>query len=250
MEPFKQTADLSVENILKQAWELCKKHLPIFILVFLIGQMAGGLFSYAYYTPYFGSMISNGGYIEEDVWIESLVMNGSILIWAVVWIVAYAATLLLSFYLNLVTYRMLHAAIEEKPVDLVAELKRGFHNYWFFFATCFVYGIITCVGTLFCIIPGIYLGTRLMFVPMLAANHPELGFSEIFSRSWQMSKGHFGEMLLLGIVAFLIIIAGMLCCCVGVLVAYPFIYMMLACMYKQLLPAGTNGEEETTVSTL
>ena len=98
-----------------------------------------------------------------------------------------------------------------------------------------------------CILPGIYLAIRLMFTPMIAANHPEVAFSDAFSRSWQMTKGHFWILLWLGIVVIGINIVGLICCCVGLIVTSILSYMMYACVYKLLTPVDNSVSEETAL---
>ena len=85
-----------------------------------------------------------------------------------------------------------------------------------FFASMLT-SILVSIATILCILPGIFVLVRLMFVNVALIDDPELPFFDAYSKSWEMTKGHFWELLLLGVVTVLINIIGLLCCCVGVL---------------------------------
>jgi len=131
---------------------------------------------------------------------------------------------------------MLHAAVYNERVDMTAEFKNARHTFLFYLGTWIVYLVIVTIGSFLCILPGIFLAVRFMFAPMIAINHPELTFSEAFTRSWQMTKGHFWKLLGLGILAVLINILGIICCCVGYLLTIVITYMMYGYAYKLLYP--------------
>lgn len=73
-----------------------------------------------------------------------------------------------------------------------------------------------------------------MFAPMIAINHPELTFSEAFTRSWQMTKGQFWQLIGLYLLIILINILGLICCCVGYLLTMVITLMMYGYAYKLL----------------
>lgn len=179
--------------------------------------------------------------------IELLIENGEIWNW-VGWImVAAVISFFVGYYLSIITYRMLNTAIKGEKIDLTAQFKNAFRGYWFFVGAYIVYSLIIAMGMICCILPGIYLGIRLMFTPMIAANHPELAFSDAFTRSWQMTKGHFWILLWMGIVVIGINIVGLVCCCVGLIVTSILSYMMYACVYKVLTPVDNSASEETAL---
>ena len=135
------------------------------------------------------------------------------------------------------TYRILNDAIEGKKVDLTAQLKESFSYFFFFAGAYIVFSFSMALGMVCCILPGIYLGIRWMFVPFIAANNRDISFSEVFGRSWQMTKGHFWELLLLGIVVIGINLVGFACCCVGLFVTCIISTMLYGLAYKALLPS-------------
>ena len=132
--------------------------------------------------------------------------------------------------------RMLHAAVYNERVDMTAEFKNARHTYLYYLGVNIVYSLIVTIGCLFCVLPGIFLAVRLMFAPMIAINHPELTFSEAFTRSWQMTKGHFWKLIGLYLLVILLNILGIICCCVGYLLTIVITYMMYGYAYKLLYP--------------
>ena len=204
-----QSVRIEVGTLINQGWELTKKHFPAFLLVMILGCMVSSLYEVAYYGPYLGTVLNYGPDVTEEQMIELLIENGEIWNW-VGWIIVAAV---ISFFVG----------------------------------AYLVYSIIIVMGMICCILPGIYLAIRLMFTPMIAANHPEVAFSDAFSRSWQMTKGHFWILLWLGIVVIGINIVGLICCCVGLIVTSILSYMMYACVYKLLTPVDNSVSEETAL---
>ena len=242
-----QSVRIEVGTLINQGWELTKKHFPAFLLVMILGCMVSSLYEVACYGPYLGTVLNYGPDVTEEQMIELLIENGEIWNW-VGWImVAAVISFFVGYYLSIITYRMLNTAIKGEKIDLTAEFKNAFRGYWFFLGAYLVYSIIIVMGMICCILPGIYLAIRLMFTPMIAANHPEVAFSDAFSRSWQMTKGHFWILLWLGIVVIGINIIGLICCCVGLIVTSILSYMMYACVYKVLTPVDNSATEETAL---
>lgn len=87
-----------------------------------------------------------------------------------------------------------------------------------FFAS-WLTSVMVLIGLCLCILPGIYVGVRLLFVSISLIDDPELPFFDAFKKSWDMTKGYFWSLFLLGIMVVLIVFAGVCCCCVGVLVS-------------------------------
>ena len=228
----KTSNTLDIGNLINQAWELTKKHFPMFLLLLILGQAIGSLPSYGYYSENIMAIINDGVPMTEEEWLQHYVSTSGLGSIVFLYIVAAFG----GFYVTLVTYRILKDAIEGKKVDLTAQLKESF-NYFFFFAGAYVvYSFSMALGMICFLLPGIYLGIRWMFVPFIAANHREIPFSEVFHRSWQMTKGHFWKLVLLGIVVVGINLVGFACCCVGLFVTCIISTMMYGLAYKALLP--------------
>ena len=77
-------------------------------------------------------------------------------------------------------------------------------------------GIICACGFVLCIIPGLYLMARLEWASYYLMENNEASIGEALSASWNMSGDNVFELILLGIIAFFITIAGIILCCIGV----------------------------------
>ena len=234
----KTTKKLDIGNLINQAWELTKKHFPMFLLLLILGQAIGSLPSYSYYSENIMAIINDGVPMTEEEWIQHYISTSGILSIILLYVVAVFG----GFYVTLVTYRILFDAIENKKLDLTAQLKESFKYFFFFAGVHFVYSLSMALGLLCCILPGIYLGIRWIFAPFIAANYQDIPFSEAFSRSWQMTKGHFWELFLLGIVVIGINIVGLACCCIGVLGTAVISNMMYGLAYKTLSQEKNHEE--------
>ena len=241
----KTTKKMDIGNLINQAWELTKKHFPIFLLLLILGQAIGSLPSYGYYSENMMAIINGDVPMTEDEWIEHYVSSSGNFSGIFSFVFLYLVAALGGFYVSLVTYRILNDAIEGKKVDLTAQLKESFSYFFFFAGAYIVFSFSMALGMVCCILPGIYLGIRWIFVPFIAANNRDISFSEVFGRSWQMTKGHFWELLLLGIVVIGINLVGFACCCVGLFVTCIISTMLYGLAYKALLPSSDESSPIT-----
>lgn len=108
-------------------------------------------------------------------------------------------------------------------------------SYAKFFVVELLTGLIVGVGILCCILPGIYLLTRLSMASLVVVDDPSCGCIEAIKRSWNMTKGH--ELLLLGMLITLVIlnIVGLFFCIVGIFVTMTITYFAMVHIYRQLL---------------
>ena len=94
------------------------------------------------------------------------------------------------------------------------------------------------------IVPGIYFACRLAFVPYLVIDE-KMEAMEALKASWAMTKGHGWTVFFMGLLAFFIVIAGLLVLIFGVLISAMWISAAFAILYhsvylKQGIPE-TNG---------
>lgn len=237
--------ELSVDKVISTSWALTKKHFPVFLALSFLSGMLGNLPNIIYYSEYY-RRITSSGYMTEDEWIAMTAAEDPM--WAfrmLGWMVIGGIVCwFLATFISLVTYRLLGDAVDGHKVDLTARLKGGLRGYWLYFFTILLYGVVVGFATIFCILPGIFVGVRLMFVPMIAARHPEQSFGNALSRSWEMTKGNFWNLIVLFIVVCLINVLGLLCCCVGIYVTSIISYFAYAVAYKVLSSEEEVKEEE------
>lgn len=250
METYNQQSQFSIGIVLDQAWVLTKKHFPVFLLLTILAYIISGILQYAYYGPYIELVMENGTAVTEEEWMSMMLADGEAWGWVAKISLIGIFVFLTNNYLVVVGGRMLHAAVYDERVDMTAEFKNARHTFLFYLGVYIVYLLIVTAGCVCCILPGIFLAVRFMFAPMIAINHPELTFSEAFTRSWQMTKGHFWQLIGLYLLVILINILGLICCCVGYLLTMVITLMMYGYAYRLLYPVEVNIpiEEPTEIA--
>ena len=225
---------ISIESIVSRAWDLAVKHWPVFVLISIVTSLFGSC------GVNYDSTVLTGIGQNPDPQVVAEMLRDAITVtpWVIVGV-------LLSLYLGFITYRMLRNAVElGKPYEVLTDvLKVDLTQFAIFFAVDVCMGIVVGLGTVLCIIPGIFLGVRLVFAPIIAATE-DVTFAQAFSRSWDMTKGHFWSLFLLGLTAIGIAIVGLLCCCVGVIFADVIINFMLMVAYLDLKQDDSYGAGE------
>ncbi len=222
-----------IGDIVSRAWDLAVKHWPIFLLLSIVTGMISGTF----YT------------FDQEALIEAAQSGDSEAIMQ-----AYAQAMkfnpilgtigfLLSIYISYIGFNLYANTVRlGKPYETMGEIfKVDINQLAIFFAVELVFAIIVSIGCILCFIPGIWFGVRLMYAPLLAATQGT-NFSESFSRSWEMTKGNFWDLLLLGITAFGIVILGFVACCVGSFFAAIVIEFMFVLSFFDL--KGNDPEPE------
>lgn len=216
-----------IGDIVSRAWDLAVKHWPIFVLLTLVNSMlSGSLYSFDSETL-MEAVNSGDSAAIFRAYSEALSFNP---IWGTI-------GFLLTFYLAYIGYNLYVNAVRlGKPYETMGQIfKVDINQLAIYFCVNVVFGIIVCTGCCLFIIPGIWLGVRLMYAPLLAATQGAT-FGEAFSRSWEMTKGNFWSLLLLGIVAILIALMGFVACCVGYLFAAVIVEFMLVLSFFVLKP--------------
>ena len=94
-------------------------------------------------------------------------------------------------------------------------------------------GLLVLVGTLLCILPGIYLAIAYAFAWNLVAERRGSAW-ECLEMSRQAVTAHWGWAFLLMIVASLLAYVGLVACLIGVFATMPFYGLMLAAAYDRL----------------
>ena len=110
-----------------------------------------------------------------------------------------------------------------------------------YFVTNFITQILTVVAFMLCIIPGFFIGPRLILAPLYIVDNPEMGIGEAIERSWKATEGNVLTLLGVGVVACVLMIIGVILCCIGMYPAMAFTYVMLVVIYKRL--SGQDFED-------
>jgi len=123
--------------------------------------------------------------------------------------------------------------------DMFAVFER---NYWNAVIAGLVTTIIIVIGLFMLIVPGIIFACRLAFVPFLVIDQ-KMEAMEALKASWAMTKGHGWTVFFMGLLAFFIIIAGLLVLIFGVLISAMWISAAFAILYHWVYL--TEGIPET-----
>lgn len=113
--------------------------------------------------------------------------------------------------------------------------KQPIMAYLKFIAVYILCGMAIGIGTLFCLVPGIYLAVRLNFVPYYILDHPNANIEEAFTAGWRMTNGNFWNILGLQLTCVGVVIVGFLLCCIGMVAAVPLCYFIESTAYYELL---------------
>ena len=217
-----------IGDVVSRAWDLAVKHWPIFVLLSFVNSMISGTMYSVDKETLMDAANSGDPSAIMQAYGQAISFNP---IWGTIafLLAIYIGYIGLNMYVN--AYRL------GKPYETMGQIfKVDINQLAIYFVVNLVYGIITAAGFLLCILPGIWIGVRLMYAPMLAATQ-KASFGEAFSRSWEMTKGNFWDLFLLGLVAIGIGILGFVACCVGYIFAAVVIEFMLVVSFFALMPA-------------
>lgn len=245
----KQRIELTLDGVFGAGWELAKKHwgwlLLLGIALALVEEIPGNTINGVYLKMV--PEMSKGAIDYEKL--NEMLADA---LFSVRTLVSTVVSVLIAAYLSLVTMRYLKlAAMENGAIDVKEIFLGSGGRYLHFLATMFLCYMVIVVGLCCCVLPGFYLMVRLLFVPFIAANEPELSIGEAFSRSFALTRGRFWQLIWFGFAALIINIVGFCCCCVGVLYSEIVSELMLAHLYVVLsddvcatpceAPAGEEG---------
>lgn len=233
MGPSPKPFDLTAESICRRAWNLTTAHFPLFLILVIVMQVLSSLPN-AWLTGMEGNDLLLQSTLADDEFLLSEPDVDDVLSCGVMALFSALLVLLGEFYLSGVYNHMLVGTVRGGRPDLTASFRAGLRLYLQFLGASLVMGVTVVFAGLFCLVPGIYLAIRWIFVPLIAVEHPELSLGDTFARSWRLTQGHTGDLLLLGILAVLINIAGLLCCCVGLLFTQILTSFMLGEAYVRL----------------
>ena len=117
----------------------------------------------------------------------------------------------------------------------IKELFNAFYNYYMNVVLAgLLTGAIIGIGIFLLVVPGIIFACRLAFVPYLVMDK-KLDPVKAVEESWRLTKGYGWRIFGLGLLSFLITIAGLIVMFVGVLVSLMWINASFAAMYQAVL---------------
>lgn len=197
---------------IKEAWKLYKEHFGSIMLLVLISVVL---------------QVLSQSYSEKSFLVAIFVVIVGILL-AYVWIKS---------VLNLLDGKGFHPFSRESLPSLL--------QFWNFLKTNILIGIITVVGFLLFIVPGLYLAGRLFPAKYLPVEKNQ-GARKNIKESWEMTKGNAWRLLWKSILIGLFIILGLLAFVIGLFITYPIGMIVLVMMYRDFVKFKTNPEQIAT----
>lgn len=107
----------------------------------------------------------------------------------------------------------------------------GFDRFGEAFLATLVGGVLTFLGLLALVVPGVLLSLMWCFALAILAER-RVGFWEAFRLSAALTRGYRWKLFLLGLANLLLVLLGLLACCVGIFVAEAVAFTALALAYR------------------
>jgi uncharacterized membrane protein len=105
--------------------------------------------------------------------------------------------------------------------------------FWRYLVTSIIIAIMVIAGIFALVVPGIILALAFSMAPYLVIEK-KMWTQKALKKSWQMTKGHWLELLLLGIAMAVINFLGAFLLLVGLLVTAPVSMLAMAHVYRRL----------------
>ena len=225
---------MTLSNVLRDAWEIGKKNCVVLTCLGFVYALSTSLMSKSS-DPETEKVLQKiaSGELQGAKALQELSKHP---LWTSNDIIVTIISLLVFIYLTCLIYRYVKKRVdEEEKIDFLELITSTAKDYFMYFLKFFLFGLILIVGFMCCILPGFYLLVRYMFVPYIAANEPELSMKDTMAKSMELTKGRFWTLFGYGIVAGLVVISGLLLCCVGYFFTLPLAYVMLGVVYDELV---------------
>lgn len=206
-------------NLYTQQWQN-------WIVLALIALVIFAVVSIPFYVVIFGAELAASSRREVGD-LSSAFAGGSLLLRLVMQIVLSVVSALLSAGF----YRAALTQLRGGQVS-VNDLKEVFQYLGPMLGAGIILGILQGIGTMLCCIPGLIVMGLFMFTyPLIIERN--LGMFDAMSQSLDVTKKNIVMFTLLAIVVQIIIpFLGVLACFVGLLVAYPLIFLINACAFR------------------
>ncbi len=203
---------ISVTEVFKTGWANTKKH---------IGFLTISTFIYLVISMVLKS-VSHG--------------PGSILIN----LASYAISII--FAIGLVKIGLI---VESGNNPKIEDFKTDFHTFLSFFWASIIVGVLSAIGFIFLIIPGIYISTRL-YITMYLILDKKMPAWDAVKKSWDMTKGYSWSILVFGFFAFIIAFVSAIPFRILLIIAIPIISMSQAVMYRKISKSSVSNPVSVT----
>lgn len=225
--------ELSVSDSVSQGWEFAKQHglmLAVFLLVlYIVNSLLNTLTMPADFWTNYMKALSDPQSAQD--FSNMMLASGSTLLSRVMTIIIDIIQVIFYAGFTATVLKLIRGTMDKVSFE---GWKMSAMTYLKYFVVIFIVGLLTIIGLFLCIIPGIFISTRLAFADWYILDHPEAGIGDAIAASWNMTKGNFWSVLGLILTEAGIILIGFMCCCIGALFAIPFACFVEGCAYKML----------------
>ncbi len=220
---------MDLSSIFKSGWEWTKRHwLPIMFLLIVIYALSAFVFYKIFPAEFwdlYKSVITSGD-MTKVAKLQPYIEENAVRIWV----------------LNLIQYALFFGVLNAALSVFIGETKTLEFKYlslplgtYLNLAQYICIMLILAQLSIYALgIPLIYFGIRLLFVVPLVLQFPRISFYTAVFHSWQMTKGRFFNLLLFCIICFLLLVAGVFCCFVGVFFTSVICIFSYFILYEEL----------------
>lgn len=224
------SVNFSISEIINGAWEIVKKNIGPLIIPGVIYIAAVSVLYCLMYIPMIGA-----GFLSSTN--SEAAIAGMAAGMGVMFLAAYLGMMVVTLYYQVGINTMSLKAVDGKIPEF-SDFRIPFGKILNAFLAGLLLGIIVSIGFILCIIPGIYLAIRFQFFIFFIIDKDSNAI-EALSGSWNITKGIEMDLFIFDLILALIAFLGLLCCGIGIILAYPIIYVSLAMVYRRI--TGTTG---------
>lgn len=143
----------------------------------------------------------------------------------------------ISFFASYVMVRLSFTAMRGGVVSWKEAFAIDWNQFVWYILAGIITGIIAGLGFILLIIPGLFIITRLALSNLALIDEHLLPIDSI-KRSWALTRGHFWQMFLAGVIIVGLNIVGTALLGVGVLVSSPLSFLFSVYIYERLRDAS------------
>jgi hypothetical protein len=216
-----------VGDAIKSGWELYKAHWAPLTFGYLVVMILGG-------AP---------GQVAQVLAQVGVLENGSSAYYAVYVPLSIVGWLVAEFFAAGFTHAALRA-VRTNDVSF-GDFFAGGGRYLSFVAMSFLRSFAIVLGLVCFVVPGVIVGLGFANAPFFVMDQ-NLGPVAALKASWQVSEGQKGNLFVLAMAEFGVIVLGVLACCLGMFVAVPLMMVARAIVYTKMSgtappPAASPG---------
>ena len=219
---------IHVSEVVSEAWDFTKKHwlkmLLINLFVAIIGSCISVIFLPSGYWDVVHSVSQGNANALQQLSTMASDQMGTII----------------SYFVNIFFAIVIYNAIllvvrgKEDRVSVSKGIALPVMTYLKIYVAMILVSIVIMLGFVLCIIPGIWVASRLCMTQMILIEDENIGVIDAIKKSWTLTDNYSLKLIGLAFVGILLIILGYICCCVGWLITMTIFFFMIVIFYVKL----------------